>query len=63
LLGAAVPKTDEGTIVGHANAAPATAVEPFKNSLRLTLFDPAILLFLIVSFLPILTWFVFNQGL
>jgi hypothetical protein len=63
LLGAAAPKTDEGTIVGHANAAPATAAEPFKNSLRLTLFDLAILLSFIMSFLPVPAWFVFNQGL
>jgi hypothetical protein len=63
LLGAAAPKTDEGTIVGHANAAPATTAEPFKNFLRVMLFDLAILLFFIMSFLPVPAWFVFNQGL
>src|SRR4030042_2260205 len=52
LLGAAAPKTDEGTIVGNANAAPATAAEPFKNSLRLTVFELVILLLFIGSFLP-----------
>jgi hypothetical protein len=36
LLGAPAPNTEEGTIAGHAIAAPAATAEFFKNSLRLT---------------------------
>jgi hypothetical protein len=48
LLGAAAPNTEEGTIVGHANTAPVATAEPFKNSLRATIFAFLALLLLIV---------------
>jgi len=48
LLGAPAPNTEEGTIAGHAIAAPAAA-EPFKNSLRLTLAVSLLRLFFIAS--------------
>jgi hypothetical protein len=51
LLGVPAPNTEEGTIAGHAIAAPATAAEFFKNSLRLTVAAFLLRLFFIVSFL------------
>jgi hypothetical protein len=51
LLGDPAPNTEEGTITGHAIAAPATAAELFKNSLRLTVAAFLLLLFVIVSVL------------
>jgi hypothetical protein len=57
LLGAADPNTEEGTIAGEAIAAPATATEPFKNSLRLTLATRLLRLLFIASFLCVLPGF------
>jgi hypothetical protein len=51
LLGAPAPNTDEGTIIGHAMAVPATAAEPFKKSLRLTVAAHLLRLLFIASFL------------
>jgi hypothetical protein len=48
LLGAPAPNTEEGTICGHAMAAPATAAL-FKKSLRLTVTARLLRLLFIVS--------------